>query len=821
MSDGSVSWDPSHCLENRGEIDHTGMHKMNSHEAPKASRAQTYPGHTLLLGFILLLELTHLFALCCIPHPVIASNVVQLFPPALLCLVSLRQRGRSRNTLARRRWAALIVAFLLWGVAQGFYLYYLLRPERGPALLRPDNILWLVFSLPLLLITMMTKEKIDQIGWLDRLQVGLFFVVLYLLVFLPSTHLRMDFVLCVQDAALLLCLISRLAACQDAAERRFLVRLLAYLVSYRLLAGAAVLGATRGFPPGSLIDVVWTLPISAFAAWILWDERLLAREHDLPRSLLKAAQGTQGFSVAVLAFLSIAASATLSGHRPLLGGALIVASFVLFALRTSTRERAWYQAHSRLEKTALHDALTGLGNRTMLRRKLEEHLQPASGRPGCPVLVFADLDRFKAVNDSLGHTLGDQLLIAVANRLRAAAPARSVICRHGGDEFVLLATAADAGAATAIGEALLHALRPSYQLQGHNLQCTASIGIVLAAPDETADELLRTADHAMYRAKQLGKDCVQFFDERLRTQMDHHWRLEADLRTCLQGDGLEVAFQPILTVEGGEICGFEALARWHHPVLGNITPAEFIPLAEESGLILPLGAQILEKACRQVAAWNRLWDTELSLSVNVSPRQFADSDLLAAVMEILARTQFPAHLLQLEITESSLLVNQELARQTLSAARSHGIHISLDDFGTGYSSLAFLLNLPVDEVKVDRSFVSEMRHDPHRKELVRTVISLGKSLGKRVVAEGVETEEDLLELAAMGCECAQGWLIGRPMSAEATEAGLPSIAPMVRRDYSINALTSTLGDGIVCGPMDSREELLRPSSVQFSSAEIF
>ena len=774
----------------------------------------------LLVGFSFALEFTHLLVLCLLARPAVASNVLQLIPAFLLIVVSLRERGRSHSPMVRRCWAALAASFSLWWLGQAFFLFYLLQPGRIPTLARHDDVLWLIFSLPLLLTTVMSSEKVDRVGWLDRLQVFVFFIVLYLLVFLPSIKLDIDLVYAVQDVALVLCCFSRLSISHDSGERRFFFRVIVYFVTYRLMVIAASFLGTKNLPPGSLFDLVWTLPISAFTLVILYDEGSPALEHDLEQRLLSAARGTQGISVAVLSLLSISASVMLSAHLPILGGIFVLVAFTLFALRTSTRERTWYHDHSKLEKTAMHDPLTGLGNRMMLRRKLEEQLKHAVDRPGCPVLVFADLDRFKSINDSLGHTLGDKLLIEVSNRLRAAAPPRAVVCRHGGDEFVLLASAADAREAGAISEALLQALRPPYQLQGHNLQCTASIGVVLAAPGETADDLLRTADHAMYRAKQLGKNCVQFFDARLRTEMNHHWQLETDLRACLQAGGLDVAFQPILTVEGGEICGFEALARWHHPTFGNVPPAEFIPLAEESGMILLLGSQILEKSCRQVALWNKLWNTELALSVNVSPRQFADSNLLTLVLKVLKRTHFPAHLLQLEITESSLLTNQELARQTLTTARSHGIHISLDDFGTGYSSLAFLLNLPVDEVKVDRSFVSEMRNDPHRKELVRAVIQLGQSLGKRVVAEGVETEEDLAELAAMGCECAQGWLIGRPMSAEATEAGLPDIGPLARRDFGARATEEAIPGSVYDAPMAKDPEVMLSMQGQFSGAEL-
>ncbi len=659
------------------------------------------------------------------------------------------------------------------------FFYYLFVPYHGALLTRPDNIVWALFNLPFLLATVSTQEELDFVGWLDRCQVLLFFTVLSLLVFLPSIHLNADVSLAIQDVALTLCGLLRISGCRTASERRLFTNLTVYFVLYGSLSMLGEFMHSRGLPPGSMIDLVWTVPV---ACLILLTFRNPAGEkrQDTPERLLFMARHTQGLVVAALAGLSIAVSALLAMHQVFIGGAFVLVAFALFAMRTNAREHAWQGAHAQLERTALYDTLTGLGNRMMLRRYLVESVKH-DGSDGGPALVFADLDRFKSINDSLGHTLGDQLLIGVASRLRAAAPPHSVVCRHGGDEFVLLASALNAEQARAIGETLLEALRPAYQISGQWLHCTASIGVVLAEPGESPDELLRTADHAMYRAKQLGKDCVQFFDAAMRNEMRRRWQMEADLRRSLENGGLDVAFQPILTVEGGEISGFEALARWHHPLHGNIPPAEFIPLAEESGLILPLGLQMLEKACRQVVLWNTLWGTELTLSVNVSPRQFADTNLLNTVLAVLERTHLPPSLLQLEITETSLLLNLSQAKETLTAARAFGVRISLDDFGTGYSSLAFLLNLPVDEVKVDRSFVSEMRLDPHRKELVRAVVQLGQSLGKRVVAEGVETEDDLRELTAMGCECVQGWHIGRPMSAEATEAGLPSMPSLQRR----------------------------------------
>ena len=734
----------------------------------------------LLAGLAIGLQLLHLLVLRLASHPELPSNYVQIATASLAIYVSLRERSRTADPIARRHWSAVVVAFAIWGLAQCLYLYFLRFPERVPSPGRPDDVLWVLFNLPLLLETIIPGENIDFVGWLDRLQVFLFFGLLSLLVFLPAVRLNMDISFAIQNFALAVCCVLRLPQCRNLRERRFFIRLSQFLLVCGTLYTSGNYLHTRGLPPGSLVDLVWTLPFTFFSVLTLKDEKVSAAPHKMPDRLISAARDTQGLGVALLAFLSIAVSALLTAHVPVLGGTLAFLTFALFALRTNSRERAWNQAHEGLQRTVLHDTLTGLGNRMMLRQCLEERLQhPTLGVD--PVLVFADLDRFKAINDSLGHTLGDQLLIAVAQRLRAAAPEGSVVCRHGGDEFVLLTSASGAEEAIAIAEALSQATRPAYELHGHNLQCTASIGVMLANPGETADELLRTADQAMYRAKELGRNCVQFFDETLRTRISHRRQLEMELRRCLETGGLEVAFQPILTVESGAISGFEALARWHHPVLGNVTPVEFIPLAEESGLIVALGTQILEKACRQVALWNILWHTDLSLNVNVSPRQFADPHLLKTVLEVLSRTHLSPALLRLEITETALLVNQSLAKETLTAARAHGICISLDDFGTGYSSLAFLLNLPVDEVKVDRSFVSEMRSDPQRKELVKAVVQLGLSLGKRVVAEGVETEEDLRELAAMGCECAQGWHIGRPLSAEATEASLPFLAGLIRQ----------------------------------------
>lgn len=726
------------------------------------------------IAAILILQVAHSLAVFFLPHPLLISNIIQLLLPLLIVGISLHQSLSSTTAVGRRCWIAVAAAFGLWALGQTFFLFSIHLPQTDSSLLRPEEALWVIFGLPLLLAVNTAQDEIDSVGWFDRGQAVLFFSVLYLLVFLPSVQLKLATADVIQDLALVLCCLLRLAVCTYARERRFFLRLALFLLLYGPLTLVGDAMHAHGWPAGTPVDLVWTVPMSLFALLVLRDA-LVSQEADTSTvRLARAMRSMQGLGVATLAFLTITLSAVLALYQPLLGALCLVAAFALFALRTNARERAWYKTHGRLEETILLDSLTGLGNRAMLRKTLEEQLVN-SGMVGTPALIFADLDHFKKINDSLGHSLADQLLIKVAERLRAAAPVDSVICRHGGDEFVILLSVASPDQARARAEGILSALRPAYHVGGQILRCTATIGVILALPGEDAPELLRTADHAMNRAKQLGTDCVQVYDASLRAQMSSRWQMEADLRATLDRGEIGVAFQPILSVEGGQISGFEALARWSHPRHGSVPPVEFIPLAEESGLILQLGAQVLEKACRQVAAWNRIWGKALSVSVNVSPHQFADPRLIPRMVDLLARTGLPSRLLRLEITESALLVHEGIMKQSLIQARAHGIRISLDDFGTGYSSLAFLLRLPVDEVKVDRSFVSDMQSDPQRKELVRTVVQLGQSLGKRVVAEGVETEQDLRDLAAMGCECAQGWLISRPLSAEVLEADMASI----------------------------------------------
>ncbi len=735
------------------------------------SRAQVA---RLLLVLVAVALIAHTAIVLLWHRSALPSNVMQLVFPLIAIVVSLYERSFSTDAVERRCWAAVACALGIWSAAQAIYICFLYVPEFRIAAIRPDDALWMLFGLPLLLAVHTTHDELDPVQWLDRVQAIFFFVVLYLLVFAHAGRLSLSTAYLIQNAVLVLCCLLRLPICPTEHERRFFVRLTVFLLVYGVLETVGDLLYKQGFQAGSPVDLIWTVPVACFIALIARDMlRTSAREEHASR-LVKVVRRMRGLSIAALTFLCIGVSALLATRSLPLSAACVACCFALFALRTNAREHAWDEAHGHLEETVLRDALTGLGNRIQLRRSLEERLSHAAPEAKT-ALLFVDLDRFKAINDSLGHALGDRLLIEVARRLQATAPPGSDVCRIGGDEFIVLAEAGSEGNAEAAGGAMLAALRAPYQLGEQTLRCSGSIGIVLASAGEAIDDLIRTADHAMYKAKQLGKDRVQLFDAELLAQINGRWRLEADLSLAVDREEIEVAFQPILNVPTGAISGFEALARWSHPTHGAIPPTEFIALAESTGRIFALGTQVLEKACRQIAVWNLAWGTELSVSVNVSPRQFAETGFVALVLAALGRAGLDPHLLRLEITESVLMVDENTVKDVLTEARAHGIRISLDDFGTGYSSLSFLLNLPVDEVKVDRSFVCDMHRDPQRRELVRTVIQLGHSLGKRVVAEGVETEQELRELAAMGCECAQGWLISRPLLAAALQAEMPAI----------------------------------------------
>ncbi|HZH89264.1 MAG TPA: PAS domain S-box protein [Pyrinomonadaceae bacterium] len=424
---------------------------------------------------------------------------------------------------------------------------------------------------------------------------------------------------------------------------------------------------------------------------------------------------------------------------------------------------------AKLLHNAYHDALTGLPNRNLFT----DHLQMAVERAKrCPEFVFAvlflDLDRFKNVNDSLGHTVGDHLLVALSRRLQHCLRPSDVVARLGGDEFAILLN--DIGAepreAVSLAERVQQELMQPFNLGGHEVFTTASIGIALSTTGyETPEAVLRDADTVMYRAKAQGKARHEVFDQNMHARVVALLRLENDLRRAVERDEFRLQYQPIVSLDTGRVSGFEALVRWQHPELGLIQPGDFISVAEETGVIVELGQWVLEEACRQMRLWQSISPrhNRLKLSVNLSSRQFVQLDLYERIVEVLAQTGLAPTTLQLEITESILMENAHSIVPLLGRLRELGVELAIDDFGTGYSSLSYLSRLkPIHTLKIDRSFISMGGDDHENSEIVRTIIMLARNMGKEVVAEGIETAEQLARLRTLDCAYGQGYLFSRP-----------------------------------------------------------
>jgi diguanylate cyclase (GGDEF)-like protein/PAS domain S-box-containing protein len=435
------------------------------------------------------------------------------------------------------------------------------------------------------------------------------------------------------------------------------------------------------------------------------------------------------------------------------------------------------RAEAQLQHAAFHDALTGLPNRALFLDRLRHALERRRRHPDFTFAVlFLDFDRFKVVNDSLGHSMGDQLLIAGAQRLAACVRGLDTVARLGGDEFcILLEDVRALAAATEVADRIQRALQQPFELGGHRLAAPASIGIVLSgAGADRPEDILRDADAAMYRAKALGKARYEVFQEEMRVEAMARLLVETDLRRALERDEFELFYQPIVVFATGQVTGLEALLRWQHPERGLLSPGEFLSTAEETGLIVPIGQWVLRQACRQLGAWQARFARRppLSVSVNLSSRQMAQPDLDLFIGQLLTEHRLAPGSLRLEITEHAIVDETPAAAGLLARLKEFGVRLEIDDFGTGYSALSYLQRLELDALKIDRSFVQQLGADASRGAVVRTILALGQSLNLQVIAEGVETEEQLARLQALGCANGQGYLFGRPMAAEAVERRL-------------------------------------------------
>lgn len=433
-------------------------------------------------------------------------------------------------------------------------------------------------------------------------------------------------------------------------------------------------------------------------------------------------------------------------------------------------------AEKQLEYKATHDPLTGLPNRALFMARLEQSLEKVRENPSHKVSVlFIDLDRFKYVNDSLGHQIGDELLVKIARRLKDCMRPRDLVARLGGDEFTILVEGGHQPEEVVnIAGRIQEKFVLPFDLSGHEVYSSASIGILnVSEQHKTPEDLMRDADTAMYQAKRSGKARHEVFDENMHAAVKETLQLETELRRAIEKQELEVYYQPIYSLMTGNLEGFEALARWNHKDFGTVSPEKFIALAEEIGVINTLGEQILETACRQmISLKDRFYDELPILSVNFSSKQFTQPKLVQRIRKILDKTGFPAPRLRLEITESVFFEYKDTAIGRLNQLREIGVEINVDDFGTGYSNLSYLLQLPVSALKIDRSFINPMNTKGNNVAIIQTILALAQSLGLKVIAEGVETEEQIQQLKKLNCEGAQGYYFAKPMTFEDVQAYL-------------------------------------------------
>ena len=478
--------------------------------------------------------------------------------------------------------------------------------------------------------------------------------------------------------------------------------------------------------------------------------------------------GNLGGGKSATAFLNLADGRTMAIQHQLMAGGGWVST------HEDITERR--KAEAQIAHMARHDALTNLPNRVRFRTEIDDALRRTERGEDVAVLCL-DLDYFKSVNDTLGHPIGDALLCVVAERLRGCLREDDVVARLGGDEFALIQVGAvQPNSSTLLAQRVIDVLSAPYDVQGHQIVIGASVGIAIAPADgRDPDQIIKNADMALYRAKADGRGRYCFFEADMDAKMQARRTLEIDLRRALVAGEFELHYQPLVNVKSNEITGFEALVRWHHPERGLISPADFIPLAEEIGLIVPLGDWVLNQACLDATSWS----SSIRVAVNLSPSQFRNPDLAHSVFRALAKSKLAAQRLELEITETVLLQDSEATLATLHHLRNMGVRISMDDFGTGYSSLSYLRSFPFDKIKIDQSFIRDLGTRDDSGVIVRAVTTIGNSLGISTTAEGVEDLSQLERLKAEGCTEVQGFFLGRPLPIKETTALLDGRARSV------------------------------------------
>lgn len=573
----------------------------------------------------------------------------------------------------------------------------------------------------------------------------------------------------------------------------------------RLVAGSLIMGgsiagmhytgmAAMSVMPGMSYDLRWVLLsvviavlASAGALWMAFRLRTQVNNVKLLRALAAiimgvAIVGMHYTGMTAANFHMMGSMAGMAHH----GGvntnwlAVVVIVFTLAVLaitlvvsvldarlqaRTAILAQSLEQANRELMQLALHDNLTKLPNRLLLEDRIQQALQKGEHEGTLFAVLFMDLDGFKAVNDAYGHHIGDQLLIAVTERIQGSLRTQDTLARLGGDEFVVLMEITDPADAATLAAQLVMLIEQPFNVSRYELLVSISIGIAVYPSDGlTERELMLNADAAMYHTKNSGRNSHSFFQKSMNANAQEQLQLMHDLRLAIERNELRLHYQPKFTAPSGPVSGFEALVRWERPGSGMLSPAVFLPLAEKTGLILPMGEWVLNEACRQLSEWHRQGHQEWSVAVNLSALQFEQPDLVEKVVDIITRHQIPAEKLTLEVTETTAMLNPDVSVAILDQLTDLGVKASIDDFGTGYSSLLYLKRLPASELKIDRAFINELTTNNEDASIVSAIIALGQTLNLKVVAEGVETVEQQAFLSRLGCDTLQGFLLGRPMT---------------------------------------------------------
>jgi len=729
----------------------------------------------------------------------------------LLAWVAARRMGPEHRPM-RRAWTCFAIGAFLMAASDNAWLYYELVLHTEDAPLWPDLIE--ILAIPFMLAGFLFLPAAPNRGgararfWLDlaTVIVGGTMVSWYIVLrpqMLAGHHGLGDLLLSltfpvgdlVQVVAVAAVLV-RAAAPGPGLSLRLLGASLVFGFTGDLIYGHMRLAGT--YRAGDLVDWLWVLDGTCFALAARVVTPVKGREHRTGDP-----SGIRG--PILLPYLSVAAGFTLLlwvAPSPVTSdlGRIAVGAFILtglvvvrqmLAARDNLRllaERAAQEARFRHE--ALHDSLTALANRALLRDRTAHAMTRARRTPHAPLaLVFLDLDSFKTVNDSMGHAAGDALLVETARRLIACVRAGDTVARLGGDEFaILVEDAADEIECALVTDRIVAALGRPFVIDGRDVFVSASVGIATVSDGDAADDLLRNADVAMYHAKTRGKNqCVRFVPE-MRASVDERVEVEADLRRAIEAREFVLYYQPIVILATGEITAVEALIRWQHPTRGLLAPAQFIRIAEETGLIVPIGAWALLEACRQAVAWrNRTFPEgvmagSLAVTVNVSGRQLQTSRIVADVRAALASTGLPPHALIVELTESVLTEQTEPVIATVLAIKALGIRLAIDDFGTGYASLSYLQRFPIDILKIAKPFVDDVAAETGRHGLAQAIVTLGSTLGVRTIAEGIEQHAQSERLRELGCELGQGFHYAHPLPAAELERQLAN-APSRPRSH--------------------------------------